>query len=86
MIHSITSIINGIILVNPHLLFGGESGLWKIKWVLYGLIYKFLGETTKDNHSFCDGKGVELYNVGKYILDLPNVIEQKKKYLITSKM
>ncbi len=38
----------------------------------------FLGETTKDNLFICDGKGEELYNVGKYILDLPNV-ENKRR-------
>ncbi len=31
-------------------------------------------------------RGEELYNVGKYISDLPNVGRTKKKYLITSKM
>ncbi len=37
---------------SPHLLLGGESGLWKIKSSFYGLIYKFLGETTKIIYSF----------------------------------
>ncbi len=47
--------------------------------VLYGLIYKFLG----DNKDICDGKE-DIYNVGKYILDLPNVGRTKRKYLISS--
>ena len=63
---------------SPHLLLGGESGSGKSR-VLYGLIYKFLGETTKDNLFICDGKGEELYNVGKYILDLPNVGRTKEE-------
>ncbi len=51
------------------LLLGGESGSGGE--VLYGLIYKFLGENNKDNSvPFSDGKEKELYNVGKYILDL----------------
>ncbi len=69
---------------SPHLLLGGESGSGKLR-VLYGLIYKFLGRQIKDNLFICDGKGEELYNVGKYILDY-HVGRTKKKYLITSKM
>ena len=57
---------------SPHLLLGGESGSGKSR-VLYGLIYKFLGETTKDNLFICDGKGEELYRVSNYLLELPNV-------------
>ncbi len=67
------NIINGI----PHLLLGGESGSGKSR-VLYGLIYKFLGDN-KDNLFICDGKGEKLYNVGKYILDLPNVGRSKEE-------
>ena len=63
---------------SPHLLLGGESGSGKSR-VLYGLIYKFLGETTKDNLFICDGKGEELYNVSKYNLDLPNVGRTKEE-------
>ncbi len=43
------------------LLLGGESGSGKSKRVLYGLIYKFLGETTKDSSiHFIDGKGEKI--------------------------
>lgn len=57
---------------SPHLLLGGESGSGKSR-VLYGLIYKCLRETTKDNIFICDGKGEELYRVSNYLLELPNV-------------
>ena len=57
---------------SPHLLLGGESGSGKSR-VLYGLIYKCLKETTKDNIFVCDGKGEELYRVSNYLLELPNV-------------
>ena len=57
---------------SPHLLLGGESGSGKSR-VLYGLIYKCLRETTKDNIFVCDGKGEELYRVSNYLLELPNV-------------
>ncbi len=51
----------------------------------YGLIYKFLGRQQKDNLFILDGKGEELCQ--RWYLDLPNVgAEQKKKYLITSKI
>ncbi len=67
---------------SPHLLLE-ENQVQEIK-SSYGSIYKFR-ETNKDNLFICDGKGEELYNVGKYILDLPNV-GAEQKYLITSKM
>lgn len=59
---------------SPHLLLAGESGSGKSR-VLYGIIYKFLGETTKDNLFICDGKGKgeDLYKLSKYTLNLPNV-------------
>ena len=57
---------------SPHLLLAGESGSGKSR-VLYGLIYKFLGETKKENIYICDGKGDDLYKVSKYTLDLSNV-------------
>lgn len=56
----------------PHLLLGGETGSGKSR-VLYGLIYKFLRETPKENVYICDGKNDDLYKVSKYMLELPNV-------------
>ncbi len=65
-IHSIAKYHNGIILVVLYLL-GGESGSGKSRVLLWDWFIN-LGETTKDNLFICDGKGEELYNVGKYIL------------------
>lgn len=56
----------------PHLLLGGITGSGKSS-VLYGLIYKFLGETPKENVYICDGKNDDLSRVSKYMLELPNV-------------
>ncbi len=69
------------------MLLGENKGSGKSR-VLYGLIYKFLrGRQQKDNLFICDGKGERIIQrIGKYILDLPNVGEAQKKYLITSKI
>lgn len=56
----------------PHLLLGGETGSGKSR-VLYGLIYRFLRETPKENVYICDGKNDDLYKVSKYMLEIPNV-------------
>ncbi len=63
-------------LCSPHLLLGGESGSGKSR-VLYGLIYKFLGETTDNN--ICDGKEKNYTTLVSSILDLPNVGEDKRR-------
>ncbi len=63
-VHSINKNHKWDYISSPHLL--GENQVQENQRVLYGLIYKFLGETTKDNLFICDGKE-ELYNVGKYI-------------------
>ncbi len=80
------SIINGIILGSPHLLLGGESGSGKSR-VLYGLIYKILRGDNKDNLFICDGKGRRIIQRWwVYFRIYQMLVEQKKKYLITSKM
>lgn len=56
----------------PHLLLGGITNSGKSR-TLYGLIYKFLGETPKKNLYICDGKNDALYKICKDILELPNV-------------
>ncbi len=52
----------------------------------YGLIYKFLGGDNKDNLSICDGKGEELYNVGKYIFRFTKAGRTKGEIFPLSKM
>ncbi len=51
---------------SPHLLPRRRRIRFRKSRVLYGLIYKFLGETTKDNLFICDGREKITYNIVKY--------------------
>lgn len=56
----------------PNLLLAGNVGTGKSR-VLYGMVYKLLGETEEENLYICDGKNDELYELCKDYLELPNV-------------
>jgi DNA segregation ATPase FtsK/SpoIIIE-like protein len=56
----------------PNLLLAGNVGTGKSR-VLYGMVYKLLSETEKENLYICDGKNDELYELCKDYLKLPNV-------------